>query len=192
MVFKRIKYNTLSEEELLSIYRKKEDKAIIGEIYVRFGHLMMGLSLKYLKQRELAEDNVMQIFEKLPVLLLKNEVKHLKSWLYMVTKNECLMFLRKKKLNTTEVNDNLLETEPNFIAEKELLEVKIEKVYTCIKLLKDDQQKAISLFYLEKKSYAEIASLLDITEKKVKSDVQNGKRNLKLKLEEDVVFKSAK
>lgn len=192
MAFKRIKYNTLSEEELLSIYRKKEDKAIIGEIYVRFGHLMMGLSLKYLKQRELAEDNVMQIFEKLPVLLLKNEVKHLKSWLYMVTKNECLMFLRKKKLNTTEVNDNLLETEPNFIAEKELLEVKIEKVYTCIKLLKDDQQKAISLFYLEKKSYAEIASLLDITEKKVKSDVQNGKRNLKLKLEEDVVFKSAK
>ena len=109
----------------------------------------------------------------------------------MVTKNECLMLLRKKNIQTTEINDNLLEEEPNFVAEKEILEVKIEKVYSCLKMLKPQHEKVLRLFYLEKKSYSEIALALQITEKQVKSDVQNGKRNLKLKLEEDAIFKSA-
>ncbi|MGB0934194.1 MAG: RNA polymerase sigma factor [Lishizhenia sp.] len=192
MALRNQKYHLLTEEELLLSYKNSANNAIIGEIYTRFAHLMMGLSLNYLKDKTRAEDNVMQIFEKLPSLLMKSDVRYLKSWLYMVTKNECLMHLRKKTIDTIAIEDHLIETEPNFIAEKQLLETKIEKVYACLKNLKENQEKAIRLFYLEKKSYTEIAKLLDITEKQVKSDVQNGKRNLKLKLEKDVIFKSAK
>jgi len=191
MAFRKLKYHLLTEEELVLRFKEVQDTEVIGEIYKRFAHLMMGLSIKYLKQPEKAEDIVMQLFEKLPNLLNKSDVQYLKSWLYMVTKNECLMLLRKKNIQTTEINDNLLEEEPNFVAEKEILEVKIEKVYSCLKMLKPQHEKVLRLFYLEKKSYSEIALALQITEKQVKSDVQNGKRNLKLKLEEDAIFKSA-
>lgn len=191
MTFRKSKYHLLTEEELLLRYKKTRDKEIIGEVYNRFGHLMMGLSIKYLKQVETAEDIVMQLFEKLPDLLFTSEIRYLKSWLYMVTKNECLMRLRKKNIQTTEINNALLEEEPSLINEKERLEIQIDKVYAYLKLLKPNHEKALRLFYLEKKSYFEIALELEITEKQVKSDVQNGKRNLKLKLEEDAIFKSA-
>ena len=51
--------------------------------------------------------------------------------------------------------------------------------------LKDLQRKSIELFYYKKLCYKEIAENLNITEKKVKSDIQNGKRKLKICLEEN-------
>jgi RNA polymerase sigma-70 factor (ECF subfamily) len=61
----------------------------------------------------------------------------------------------------------------------------MEKVLAdCIERLKDDQKKCIVQFYYEDKCYDEIAKNLGVDEKKVKSYLQNGKRNLKLCIEE--------
>ncbi len=54
----------------------------------------------------------------------------------------------------------------------------------CIKKLKKEQKQCIQLFYYEDKCYRDIAVNLKIEEKKVKSYIQNGKRNLKICLEE--------
>ena len=56
--------------------------------------------------------------------------------------------------------------------------------------LKEEQQTCIKLFYLEGKSYTEITEMLKLDIKKVKSAIQNGKRNLKIKLEGKNEFKS--
>jgi RNA polymerase sigma-70 factor (ECF subfamily) len=53
----------------------------------------------------------------------------------------------------------------------------------CIERLKDEQQQCIRLFYFEERSYKEIAVALKLEEKKVKSFIQNGKRNLKICIE---------
>lgn len=97
MLFKKRDYKQLSDAELLDLYKQKQPKQVLAEIYNRYGHLMMGLCLKYLQQNAAAEDMVMDIFEKLPKLLVKHDIAYLKSWLYTTTKNECLMALRKKK-----------------------------------------------------------------------------------------------
>jgi RNA polymerase sigma-70 factor (ECF subfamily) len=49
--------------------------------------------------------------------------------------------------------------------------------------LKTEQQKCIQLFFLENKSYVEIAEILNLSLNAVKSAIQNGKRMLKVKLE---------
>jgi len=53
----------------------------------------------------------------------------------------------------------------------------------CIDRLNKEQQKCIEKFYFDDKCYQEIAVELGINEKKVKSYLQNGKRNLKICLE---------
>ena len=189
MIFsKKNKYKHLEDQELLIAFKQNENNRILGEIYVRYGHLVFGTSLKYLKNKQDAEDLTMNLFEKLPNKLRTNEIKNFKSWLYMVTKNECLMLLRKKGIKTNE-----LIVEPKA---EEVDEIKLEKegqlqmLEKTIDELKDEQRKCIQRFYIEGKSYTEITDMLKLDIKKVKSAIQNGKRNLKIKLEGRNEFKS--
>ena len=185
---KRNKYKTLSDEALLRSYKEKPSLEIIGEYYQRYGHLVMGTSMKYLKNKFDAEDLVMHLFEKLPSKLHDNNINRFNPWLYMVTKNECLMLLRKKGIKTLE-----LIREPKQTNE---LELKIEKetqlliLENALEELKEEQKNCIKLFYIENKSYQEIADLTQLDLKKVKSAIQNGKRNLKINLEHNNEFKS--
>lgn len=189
MLFSRKnKYKTLSDEELLRIYKKKQSSEVIGEYYQRYGHLVMGTSMKYLKNKFDAEDLVMNMFEKLPRKLLSHNISNFKSWLYIVTKNECLMLLRKKGKLTSSLTRELEDTDE--------LDLKIEKdkqlemLEDAIDNLKEEQKECIKLFYIESKSYQEITEMLHLDIKKVKSAIQNGKRNLKLNLEAKNEFKS--
>lgn len=186
------KYKQLSDDELPEAFCNLNADRVLSEIYKRFGHLMFGTCLKYLDSREEAEDCVMELFEKLPEKLKSHSISHFKSWLYMVTKNECLMKIRKKKINTLPINNELLEG--SLEGEKEmkvLLEQKIDALYDAINALKEEQKLVIQKFYLEKKSYVEVSHEMQLPLKTVKSAIQNGKRNLKMKLIEHVSFKSA-
>jgi RNA polymerase sigma-70 factor (ECF subfamily) len=186
------KYKQLSDDELPDAFITMNSDRVLSEIYKRFGHLMFGTCLKYLDSKEEAEDCVMELFEKLPNKLKSHSITHFKSWLYMVTKNECLMKIRKKKISTLPINNEILEGE--IEGEKEmkiLLEQKIDALYDAINDLKEEQKMVIQKFYLEKKSYVEVSDEMQLPLKTVKSAIQNGKRNLKMKLIEHVSFKSA-
>ena len=108
---KRKKYKSLSDEELLSLYKEKQASEVLGEYYQRYGHLVMGTSMKYLRNKFDAEDLVMNLFEKLPNKLMSHNIANFKSWLYMVTKNECLMLLRKKGNLTSSLTKELEDTD---------------------------------------------------------------------------------
>jgi RNA polymerase sigma-70 factor (ECF subfamily) len=178
---KKLKHiKSLSDEQLVLQYGKSKDKAYIGELYVRYSALILGVSLKYLQNKSEAQDNLMKVFEKLMNVSLKSEVLNAKAWLYQITKNECLMALRKKKKTSfSDIEDLQLSQENNQeqLEEKERLLNLLEEV---IPKLKGNQRVCIELFYLNKKSYAEIAEQTQFSIKEVKSNIQNGKRNLEL------------
>jgi RNA polymerase sigma-70 factor (ECF subfamily) len=156
------KYDDLTDEELVGRFRASGDLEQLGVLYERYMHLVYGVCLKYFEDREEAKDGITAIFEKLIVELPKNEVEDFKSWLYVLTKNFCLMKIRAGKTEKLSSNKILME---------------------CIERLKDEQQQCIRLFYFEERSYKEIAAALKLEEKKVKSFIQNGKRNLKICIE---------
>ena len=186
------KYQEIEDNELPKAFLSMNENKVLAEIYKRFGHLMFGSCLKYLKNKSEAEDCVMEIFEKLPEKLKKYEVKYFKSWLYNVTKNECLMRLRKKNPDVIAIDNEIqLESNNEELAEKQLVEYKIELLENAIKELKEEQKLAIELFYIKELSYKEISEQLDWSLKTVKSAIQNGKRNLKMKLERNASVKSA-
>ena len=55
-----------------------------------------------------------------------------------------------------------------------------EELKDCIEELKEEQRQTVHLFYFESKSYRDISQETGWDDKKVKSLLQNGKRNLKI------------
>ena len=177
-----------SDEELLLQFQNSANLDLLGELFSRHMHLVYGVSLKYFKDRDEAQDAVMNIFEKLVTDLPKHEVQNFKSWLYVLTKNHCLMEIRSKKSSDRRLEG--LKIEQEFM-ESEYIMHPIDKeeeflsdaLKVCIEKLKSEQKQCIELFYYKKLCYQEVAEKLNLEEKKVKSYLQNGKRNLKICLE---------
>ena len=192
------KSNEMTDEALLGEFRDTGNLDILGTLYSRYMYLVYGVCLKYLRDRDTAKDEVINIFEKLTSGVGDREIVNFKTWLYVVTKNHCLMLLRSRKSeaerSTIMINDPLYFMENN----EELHPIDKEdgvdeaRLNDCVKRLKEEQRLCITMFYYEDKCYKEISDYLKIDEKKVKSYLQNGKRNLKICLEGKYVAQEEK
>lgn len=176
----------LSDEEVIVLYQKKENNKYIGILYERYYHMVFGVCLKYLKSIPDSEDAVTLIFEKVMKDLRKTLVSNFSGWLYMVSKNYCLQILRKKKFTIVDfkILEEVLVADEDLLIEKQNKELVLEELAAKIELLKDEHKQCLTLFYLHKKSYLEIEALTGFTNKNVKSHIQNGKRKLKMLIEE--------
>jgi len=183
-----------SDSELLNRYRDNPDLDILGVLYKRYMLLVYGVCLKYLKNRDDSQDAVMQIFETLIHDVPRFEIRNFKSWLYGVTRNHCLMKLRKdirERDKQHEIAGELFMESTTILhpLEEEDDEEIRERLKTCLEQLKEEQRRCIELFYYQQHCYREIAAELMYDELKVKSFIQNGKRNLKICLESNKVLK---
>lgn len=180
------RYAHITELELLERFYQDRDNHWLGILLQRYTLLLFGVSMKYLKNEEEAKDAVQQIFLKAITELNKYKVEYFKSWLYMVAKNYCLMRLRDQQgKKPAEMKESMIA-----IAEEDgLLQKHLEKDRTLdlmeqsLDELNTEQRDCIKLFYLEKRSYQEIADHTGFSLMQVKSYIQNGKRNLKILLE---------
>ena len=128
----------------------------------------------------------MNIFEKLLDDLLKHDIHNFKSWLFTYSRNFCLMQLRKKthEVSMDEIQNyhtDLMESQEDLhpIDEKENQLQALEK---ALENLNKEQQECVKLFYIKERTYIEVAEETGYELKKVKSYIQNGKRNLMIQL----------
>jgi RNA polymerase sigma-70 factor (ECF subfamily) len=176
-----------TDGELLTRFKDTNNPLIIGELFNRYTHLVFGVCMKYLKNEEDAKDAVMQIFENLFHDLKVHDVGNFKNWIHTVTKNFCLMELRKVKNEVTMKEAARQIFQGTFVETTGQLhldgdpdnEDKSDKLKDAISQLNKEQKTCIELLYLHKKSYTEITRITGYDLKKVKSYIQNGKRNLK-------------
>jgi len=177
-----------TDEALVALYRKTKDLGIVGKLFERYTHLVYGICLKYLRNEERSKDAVMEIFEELFVKLSLHEVRNFKSWLYSVSRNYCLMEIRRDgtslRLKERLLDDfrgegmefdsvwHLLEEEENNISDDMLLK--------ALDSLVPGQAECVRMLYLEDKTYKDIARETGYSMNEVKSHIQNGKRNLKI------------
>lgn len=176
-----------SDQELVQEYKEGGSMDVLGELYNRYMDLVYGVCLKYLKEQEEAKDSVINIFEELVSKLKRYEVANFKGWLYQLAKNYCLMKLRGNKSKPVNVEmDVMYLAENNHPDNAEEQEQKLVLMEECIKQLPQDQREAIELFYLKEKCYKEIAETTKIEINKIRSFIQNGRRNLKICMEKYV------
>jgi RNA polymerase sigma factor (sigma-70 family) len=175
------------DQELLASYQRSKDLTILGTLYQRYMELIYGVCLKYLGEPETAKDAVMAIFEELAQKLHKHQVTHFKGWLYTLARNHCLMQLRSaKRIRTNELDPDRMQMPEdlhlNGVLEKE---GELDKLSKCLDTLSAEQKTAIELFYLQNKPYKEIEGITGLDGNKVRSTIQNGRRNLKICMEKN-------
>ena len=193
----------LADEVLVVRYRETGDKNLVGELFKRYTYPVIGVAYKYLQDRDDARDLVMQVFEKLLVDLREHEVADFKPWLFAVVRNAALMELRSRKsIRNREEGywmhvaaegesdgDDFVESQQDWHLsfQGNGLQTSIDPashLENAILQLNDAQKRCVELFYLQKKSYQEVADSTGFSLKQVKSHLQNGKRNLRLILEQ--------
>lgn len=181
-----------SDEELVAIYFKSGDQTAFGELFEKHLKVVYGACLYYVSDKSRAQDLCMQIFEKLMLELRRTQPRYFKGWLSFVVRNYCINELKRAK-NTTTPGDAYLEreyTEPEMEEEERNILVQQEKMLTLLSnvlpRLKQEQRFCVEAFYLKKMSYEQIAENFGYALKEVKSHIQNGKRNLKLLIEQNI------
>jgi RNA polymerase sigma factor (sigma-70 family) len=174
-----------TDTELVVAYKKTGDQEPVATLFQRYMDMVYGVCLKYLKHPENAQDSVIAIYEELLPKLLKHEVENFKGWLYTLSKNHCLMRLRSEKKSVTVNFDvELVQSEENVHLNGELdTEENFRKLDYCMSQLQDEQRTVIELFYLKGKCYNEIKEITGLEWNKVRSYIQNGRRNLKICME---------
>lgn len=182
---KKISSSQFTDAELVEQYKCSSDLNVLGQLFERYMDLVYGACLKYLKQAEDAQDSVILIFEELTTKVHKHEIENFKSWLYTVAKNHCLMRLRsEKRYITANFDMEFVQSEENVHLNGELdKEENFKKLEYCLSQLPDEQRIVIDLFYLQGKCYNEIVEATGIEWNKVRSYIQNGRRNLKICME---------
>lgn len=146
--------------------------------------LLYGVCFKYYQNQAKSEDAVMQIFESLITKLRQHEVQNFKPWLYSLARNHCLMDLRQsKKMITVDIDEYPEQADWDATAEIQLKEERLNQLEACLAQLSPEQSQCVRQFYLAKKCYQDIADDTGYELRKVKSYIQNGKRNLKICME---------
>jgi len=184
---KNISSSQTTDKELVAAFKESGDSNYLSTLYQRYMDLVFGVCLKYFKDAERCKDAVMDIYEELNTKLKQHEVENFKGWLHVLARNYCLMQLRSpRNMKTTEFNADFMQSAENTHLNGEVLEkesnfVKLEQ---CLDTLTEEQKQSVRLFYLENKCYNEIAEITGFDWNKVRSYIQNGRRNLKLCMDE--------
>jgi RNA polymerase sigma factor (sigma-70 family) len=186
-VFFRSRRDTDTDEQLIESFRKTASQEVLATLFSRYTSMIYGVALKYLKDRSDAQDVTMQLFEKLGERIVRHEIKSFRSWLYVTARNECLMQIRAKKGKfTREFDPDVVENELLLHpAQEEDGEADLNRLERCIDTLSGEQKACVRMFYLEEMCYKDISSKTGFDLNKVKSYIQNGKRNLKLCMEKE-------
>ena len=188
MTFIRNIPNNETDKELVDAFKKSGNLDLLSVLYQRYMDLVFGVCLKYFKEAERSKDAVMEIYLELSKKLALHDVGNFKGWLHVLARNYCLMQLRSpRNMKTTEFNPAFMQSRDAMHPENEHLikEENLTKLEVCIKTLPDEQKQCVELFYLQNKSYNEVAAITGYDWNKVRSFIQNGRRNLKLCMEQD-------
>lgn len=181
MFLRRKAIDPLTDEDLIARIHAG-DQASLGVLWDRYAHLLFGVGMKYLKDTERSKDQVLELFTTLPDLLAKHAVKNFRSWVHTVMRNRCLMELRG--YDRSKGLEGPLADEPEELThEAALHEATLQQLERAIDGLKEGQRECIRLFYLQRMSYMQVAERTGLDLEQVRSNLQNGRRNLRIHLE---------
>ncbi len=178
-----------SDAELLARFQEQGQQEALAQLYNRYVDLVYGLCLNYLNRETEAEDAVMAIFETLLAKVPNQDIAHFRNWLYTYVRNHCLMQLRREKRHLAakrEMESMHFDTWEHPIVETDTNGSVDTDLYACLEGLNEQQKACVAAFYLQGMSYQDIAEQRKEALGTVRSNIQNGRRNLRRCMEAKV------
>jgi len=170
-------------------------------IYDEYKQLVYNLALHYTQQVNDAQDITQEVFIKVYQHYEKHDpaMASMKTWIYRITINHCLDFLRTKKskkrfgfitsLFHSETNEPLSEAlyfdHPGIKAEDK---EEMKQLFALINELPENQRTALILTRIEDRPQHEVAEIMNTTVKAVEALLQRAKQTLTKKLKDSEGF----
>ena len=162
------------------------DYAILVKRHQRF---VFTLAMRFAKNREDAEEIAQDCFIKAyRALGTFKQTSKFTTWLYTITYTTAMTSLRKKRLDTSSINDDehvlqIANSGTNFDANS-IVEKKFTYAYLnqAIDMLLPDDAAVITLFYKGEQSLEEIATALNMEANTIKVKLHRARQRLKDKL----------
>lgn len=179
-----------SDEALLARFRDTGERADIEELFCRYSAHVLGICQYYLQRDEDAEDAVMEVFLSVLESASAKPVENVANWLFFIARNHCFRQIKKDQrwrdlfTDLTDKNEadgvqNASNTALYERLEQEALDEDWERLCDAMSRLEPAQQRCLTLFYIEGRSYQQVAEITQAETGKVRSHIQNGRRNLR-------------
>ncbi len=169
---------TLTDEEIVEQYLKTQNEYYFELIYGRYSAKIFAKSLTILKEESLAQDATQDVMMKILLNLSKFSGKSkFSTWVYSITYNFCIDFIRKKKKDKSIYMEDISEYEDagDEIEDKELLEVALDKMKMIMDKIPPDDKSILMMKYMDGMSIKEIGVAINKTESAIKMKIKRAK-----------------
>lgn len=181
-------YTGLTDTEIISRVLKG-DQQVYAALVERYQNYVFTLVMRFTDKREDAEEIAQDIFVKAYRSLadFRGDAKF-STWLYTIVRTSCITFLRKKKLETSSIDNEktaiqLESRESGFKANIVEQKSRQAMVNEAIQLLSPDDAQIITLFYKAEQSLEEIGTIMGLEPNTVKVKLHRARHRLKEKME---------
>ena len=171
----------MNKDTVLYLVEKclQNDRRSQMQLYDLYCEAMFNTANNFVKDTGLAQDLMQESFIKAfkKVHTFTGEATF-GAWLKRIVINQCLDYLKKKKLETTEINEEVISIveDDNWNVQPE---INVQEIYHCIELLPQKCKNVIKLYLLEGYDHQEVAQILNISEVASRSQLSRGKNKLK-------------
>ena len=173
----------ISDSDAIDLYLKSREPAYFSLLYDRYSGKVYRKCISLLKDEEMARDATQGIFVKIFVSLARFSGKSkFSTWVYSITYNYCIDYLRKIKKERNLFSDEMEPaTEPiEEVDDNELLQMKVERLKKVLENIPSGDKAILLMKYQQEMSIKEIAEILDKTDNTVKMRIKRAKHKAKL------------
>jgi len=167
-----------TDSELIKLYLKTQHSGYFSLLYKRYAGKIYSKCISLLKDESLAQDATQDIFTKIFLNLAKfSERSKFSTWVYSITYNYCIDFLRKKKKEKKLFSDEI-ENPPDTVEEvpdTELLEMEVSRLKKVMEKIPSGDKAILLMKYQDEMSIKEIAGILDKSESAIKMKIKRAK-----------------
>ena len=169
---------TLTDQELITQYLETRNNYFFEILYERYSSKIFGKALTILKEESLAQDATQDIMMKILLNLSKFGGKSkFSTWVYSITYNFCIDFVRKRKKDKRQYYEDVSEFEDvvDEIDDKEILEGRLERLKLIMEKIPADDKSILMMKYLDGMSIKEIGETINKTESAIKMKIKRAK-----------------
>lgn len=169
-----------TDSDLVRRVQQGESRAF-AELYYRYKRNIYEYCFRLLQEKDNADDALQNTFIKVYEKIgeLKNSASF-KAWLFTIARNEVYSLFRKARNNGSLDDEDVFD--PSSPHEEAVQQEQTELVQKFLAQLKPTYREVLILLEYEQLSYAEIASVTDVSVSSVESMIFRARRALAKKL----------
>lgn len=153
------------------------------QLYEMFAPKMLGVCMRYMPSRDLAEDVLQDAFIKVFLNIGKyKQQAPIEAWIRRIVVNTALNNIRdhlKKRMNDKEIDDSFVQLQDESVSFESL---SMEIMLQALQALPDGYRTVFNLYEIEGYSHKEIGELLEISENTSRSQLAKAKKYLTTRL----------